>query len=140
MKSFESELNALTETRHRNIVKLFGFCSNPERRISFLVYEFIERGIITLLSDLLLPSSSLIPTETNQKLKDILEQRIGAPGNDVQKEIMYITKVGISCLRGDPSTRPTMQEVSVELSFSAKSRPSLAKPFETITLADLLIV
>ncbi|XP_026431034.1 MDIS1-interacting receptor like kinase 2-like isoform X2 [Papaver somniferum] len=262
MKSFESEVNALTETRHRNIVKLFGFCSNPERRISFLVYEFIDRGslksvlsdgeqaaefdwikrirfitgtanalaymhhdcvpalvhrdltsnnvlldseygarvsdfgtarmlkpdssnwtslagtfgyiapelaytmkvtekcdvysfgvlifevligrhpaeVITLLSDLLLPSSSSSPLETDIKLRDILDQRIGAPGNGVQKEIMYIAKVGISCLRSDPSTRPTMQEVSVELSLSAKSRPSLAKPFETITLGDIRIL
>ncbi|XP_026397493.1 MDIS1-interacting receptor like kinase 2-like [Papaver somniferum] len=261
MKSFESEVNALTETRHRNIVKLFGFCSNPERRISFLVYEFMERGslktvlsdgeravkfdwtkrirfingtanahaymhhdcvpalvhrdltsnvlldseygarvsdfgtarmlkpdssnwtslagtfgyiapelaytmkvtekcdvysfgvlifevlmgrhpseVITLLSDLLLPSSSLIPTETDQKLRDILDQRIEAPGNGLQKEIMYIAKVGISCLRGDPNTRPTMQEISVELSLSAKSRPSLAKPLETITLGDVPIL
>ncbi|KAI3862953.1 hypothetical protein MKX03_005336 [Papaver bracteatum] len=261
LKTFESEVNALTETRHRNIVKLFGFCSNPERGISFLVYEFMERAslktvlsdgkravefdwikrirfingtanalaymhhdcvpalvhrdltsnnvlldseyvarvsdfgtarmlkpdssnwtslagtfgyiapelaytmkvtekcdvysygvlifevlmgrhpskVITLLSDSLLPSSSLIPSETDQKLRDILDQRIGAPGNGVQKEIMYITKFGISCLRGDPSTRTTMQEVSVELSLSAKSRPSLAKSFETITLGDLLI-
>ncbi|XP_026438680.1 MDIS1-interacting receptor like kinase 2-like [Papaver somniferum] len=44
MKSFKSEVNALTEIRHRNIVKLFGFCCNPERRILFLEYEFIERG------------------------------------------------------------------------------------------------
>ncbi|XP_026438672.1 MDIS1-interacting receptor like kinase 2-like, partial [Papaver somniferum] len=44
LKAFESEVQALTETRHRNIVKLFGYCSNLERGISFLVYEFIERG------------------------------------------------------------------------------------------------
>ncbi|KAI3880870.1 hypothetical protein MKW92_026829, partial [Papaver armeniacum] len=44
LKSFESEIRALTEIRHRNIVKLFGFCYDLERRISFLVYEFVERG------------------------------------------------------------------------------------------------
>ncbi|KAI3897510.1 hypothetical protein MKW92_032858, partial [Papaver armeniacum] len=35
---------ALTEIRHKNIVKLFGFCSSIERQISFLIYEFVERG------------------------------------------------------------------------------------------------
>ncbi|KAI3902328.1 hypothetical protein MKW92_048400 [Papaver armeniacum] len=35
LKSFESEIRALTEIRHRNIVKLFGFCYDLERRISF---------------------------------------------------------------------------------------------------------
>ncbi|XP_022777003.1 probable leucine-rich repeat receptor-like protein kinase At1g35710 [Durio zibethinus] len=42
LKAFESEIHALSEIRHRNIVKLYGFCSYPKN--SFLVYEFVERG------------------------------------------------------------------------------------------------
>ncbi|CAK9163738.1 unnamed protein product [Ilex paraguariensis] len=42
LKSFTSEIATLTEIRHRNIVKLYGFCSHG--RHSFLVYEFMERG------------------------------------------------------------------------------------------------
>ncbi|KAK8991611.1 hypothetical protein V6N11_062616 [Hibiscus sabdariffa] len=41
-KAFYSEIQALTEIRHRNILKLHGFCSHP--RHSFLVYEFLEGG------------------------------------------------------------------------------------------------
>ncbi|RWR97656.1 MDIS1-interacting receptor like kinase 2-like protein [Cinnamomum micranthum f. kanehirae] len=41
-RSFQNEIQALTEIRHRNIVKLYGFCSHP--RCSFLVYEYMERG------------------------------------------------------------------------------------------------
>ncbi|RWR97300.1 MDIS1-interacting receptor like kinase 2-like protein [Cinnamomum micranthum f. kanehirae] len=41
-RSFNKEIQALTEIRHRNIVKLYGFCSHP--RCSFLVYEYMERG------------------------------------------------------------------------------------------------
>ncbi|KAL6971036.1 hypothetical protein U1Q18_030717 [Sarracenia purpurea var. burkii] len=37
-----AEIKALTEIRHRNIVKLYGFCSHE--RHSFLVYELVERG------------------------------------------------------------------------------------------------
>ncbi|KAL6971029.1 hypothetical protein U1Q18_030710 [Sarracenia purpurea var. burkii] len=37
-----TEIKALTEIRHRNIVKLYGFCSHE--RHSFLVYELVERG------------------------------------------------------------------------------------------------
>ncbi|KAM3731379.1 hypothetical protein ACB098_12G159200 [Castanea mollissima] len=40
MKSFTSEIHALTKIRHRNIVKFHGFCSH--QRHSFLVYEFME--------------------------------------------------------------------------------------------------
>ncbi|XP_058222211.1 MDIS1-interacting receptor like kinase 2-like [Rhododendron vialii] len=39
---FLNEVRALTEIRHRNIVKFFGFCSHA--RNSFLVYEYLERG------------------------------------------------------------------------------------------------
>ncbi|KAL2336996.1 hypothetical protein Fmac_011442 [Flemingia macrophylla] len=42
VKAFTSEIQALTEIRHRNIVKLYGFCSHS--RFSFLVYEFLENG------------------------------------------------------------------------------------------------
>lgn len=42
IKNFGNEVAALTEIRHRNIVKLFGFCSQGMH--TFLVYEFVERG------------------------------------------------------------------------------------------------
>ncbi|XP_026409468.1 MDIS1-interacting receptor like kinase 2-like [Papaver somniferum] len=41
-KSFESEVNALTNIRHRNIVKMYGFSST--KGCMFLVYEYVERG------------------------------------------------------------------------------------------------
>lgn len=41
-KSFENEIRALVEMRHRNIVSLYGFCSHA--RCMFLVYEYVERG------------------------------------------------------------------------------------------------
>ncbi|KAL6179408.1 hypothetical protein ACLB2K_050923 [Fragaria x ananassa] len=48
-KEFLNEIRALTQIRHRNIVKLYGFCLH--KRHSFLVYEYLERGsLATLLS------------------------------------------------------------------------------------------
>ncbi|KAL7171311.1 hypothetical protein ACSBR2_036043 [Camellia fascicularis] len=41
-KDFLNEVRALTKIKHRNIVKLFGYCSHA--RHSFLVYEYVERG------------------------------------------------------------------------------------------------
>ncbi|KAL7177301.1 hypothetical protein ACSBR2_030620 [Camellia fascicularis] len=41
-KSFMNEIAMLIEIRHRNIVKLYGYCSHE--RHTFLVYEFLERG------------------------------------------------------------------------------------------------
>ncbi|XP_058201267.1 MDIS1-interacting receptor like kinase 2-like [Rhododendron vialii] len=40
--SFTSEIRALTEIRHRHIIRLYGYCSHP--RHSYLVYEFLEGG------------------------------------------------------------------------------------------------
>ncbi|GMP46020.1 hypothetical protein CsSME_00014336 [Camellia sinensis var. sinensis] len=46
-KSFLNEVRALIEIRHRNIVKLFGFCSHAQH--SFLVYEYLERGSLAAI-------------------------------------------------------------------------------------------
>ncbi|RVW13651.1 MDIS1-interacting receptor like kinase 2 [Vitis vinifera] len=42
LKAFTSEIRALTEIRHRNIVKFYGYCSHA--RHSFLVYKLMEKG------------------------------------------------------------------------------------------------
>ena len=48
-KEFFNEIRALTEIRHRNIVKLHGFCSQSQH--SILIYEYFERGsLATFLS------------------------------------------------------------------------------------------
>ncbi|KAF7005461.1 hypothetical protein CFC21_020583 [Triticum aestivum] len=39
---FNREINALMQIRHRNIIKLFGYCSCSQGR--FLIYEYMERG------------------------------------------------------------------------------------------------
>ncbi|CAI9107564.1 OLC1v1006947C1 [Oldenlandia corymbosa var. corymbosa] len=41
-RSFENEIRTLTEVRHRNIIKLHGFCS--KWGTMYLVYEYIEKG------------------------------------------------------------------------------------------------
>lgn len=42
LKGFTNEIRTLTSIKHRNIVKLYGFCSKPQQ--SFLIYEFLEKG------------------------------------------------------------------------------------------------
>ncbi|KAM7465260.1 hypothetical protein LguiB_012822 [Lonicera macranthoides] len=41
-KSFKNEVEVLSNIRHKNIVKLYGFCLH--NRCMFLVYEYMERG------------------------------------------------------------------------------------------------
>nr|XP_043629256.1 MDIS1-interacting receptor like kinase 2-like [Erigeron canadensis] len=47
---FLNEIRALTRIRHRNIVKLIGYCSHAEN--SFLIYEYLEGGsLASILSN-----------------------------------------------------------------------------------------
>uniref|UniRef100_A0A2N9GXY0 non-specific serine/threonine protein kinase n=1 Tax=Fagus sylvatica TaxID=28930 RepID=A0A2N9GXY0_FAGSY len=49
-KEFLNEISALIEIRHRNIIKLYGFCSHSQH--SFFIYEYLERGsLATILSN-----------------------------------------------------------------------------------------
>ncbi|KAF4390696.1 hypothetical protein G4B88_015586 [Cannabis sativa] len=41
-QSFTNEVQTLTEIRHKNIIRLHGFCLH--RRSMFLIYEYMERG------------------------------------------------------------------------------------------------
>ncbi|KAF6153423.1 hypothetical protein GIB67_003613 [Kingdonia uniflora] len=50
-KAFLDEISALSEVRHRNIVRLYGFCSHT--RHSFIISEYLERGNLSkVLSDI----------------------------------------------------------------------------------------
>ena len=71
-KEFLNEIRALTEIRHRNIVKLYGFCSHP--RHSFLIYKYLEKG----------------------SLAEILSKEEEAKGLDWSKRLNIIKSV--SCL------------------------------------------
>ncbi|KAI7741592.1 hypothetical protein M8C21_019869, partial [Ambrosia artemisiifolia] len=41
-QAFKNEIQMLTNLRHKNIVRLYGFCSH--NKCNFLVYEYIEKG------------------------------------------------------------------------------------------------
>ncbi|XP_042486452.1 MDIS1-interacting receptor like kinase 2-like, partial [Macadamia integrifolia] len=47
IQTFRNEICALTKLQHRNIVKLYGFCSFAQH--SLLVYEYFERGSLAMV-------------------------------------------------------------------------------------------
>ncbi|CBI23746.3 unnamed protein product, partial [Vitis vinifera] len=254
LKAFKSEIHALTQIRHRNIVKLYGFSLFAEN--SFLVYEFMEKGslrsilrndeeaekldwivrlnvvkgvakalsymhhdcsppiihrdissnnvlldseyeahvsdfgtarllksdssnwtsfagtfgytapelaysmkvdyktdvysygVVTLevimgrhpgelISSLLssASSSSTSPSTADHfLLNDVIDQRPSPPVNQVAKEVEVAVKLAFACLRVNPQSRPTMQQVARALSTQW---PPLSKPFSMITLLEL---
>lgn len=255
LKCFRNEIHALTEIRHRNIVKLYGFCSQPHQ--SFLVYEFLKRGslgdilrneehagefewmqrlnavkdvanglsymhhdcwppiihrdissknilldsnCVAHISDfgtarLVKPDSSnwtsfagtygyaapelAYTMEVNEKcdvysfgvlalevimgkhpgdlisslstsssssstppsnvlgllMKNIVDQRLAAPGKQLAEEVVCVVKLAFACLRLIPQSRPTIRQVSLQLS---KQMQPLETAFHMITLGQLL--
>ncbi|KAL5709514.1 non-specific serine/threonine protein kinase [Ranunculus cassubicifolius] len=69
LKSFETEIQALTELRHRHIVKLYGFCSHV--RHSFLIYEYLEKGSLAKLLRISEEASSLDWIKRIKIIKDV---------------------------------------------------------------------
>ncbi|KAJ6903908.1 MDIS1-interacting receptor like kinase 2-like [Populus alba x Populus x berolinensis] len=233
LKAFRSEIDVLMGIRHRNIVKLYGFCSHGKH--SFLVYEFVERGSLrkpmlyptymhhdcsppiihrdissnNVLLDseyeprvsdfgttrLLMPdssnwtsfagtfgytapelaytmkvdekcdvysygvltlevmmgkhpwnfipslmfsasTSSSSPTGHNTLLKDVLDQRLPSPENELADGVAHVAKLAFACLQTDPHYRPTMQQVSTELTTRW---PPLPKLFSTMEMEDILV-
>ncbi|XP_061953062.1 MDIS1-interacting receptor like kinase 2-like [Populus nigra] len=255
LKAFRSEIDVLMGIRHRNIVKLYGFCSHAKH--SFLVYEFVERGslrkvlndeeqavkmdwdkrmnlikgvanalsymhhdcsppiihrdissnnvlldseyeahvsdfgtarllmpdssnwtsfagtfgytapelaytmkvdencdvfsfgVLTLevmmgkhpgdfISSLMLSAStsSSSPTGHNTIMKDVLDQRLPPPENELADGVAHVAKLAFACLQTDPHYRPTMRHVSTELTTRW---PPLPKLFSAMELEDILV-
>ncbi|KAJ8537940.1 hypothetical protein K7X08_014480 [Anisodus acutangulus] len=68
-------------------------------------------------------------------LKDIIDQRLQAPGKQETEELIKITKLAFACLRQSPQARPTMKQVCASL--SKENLPSEGL-FSTLTLGQLL--
>jgi len=68
-------------------------------------------------------------------LKDILDNRIPPPENPVIEEVVSIARLAFACLNTNPQCRPSMQQVTSELS---KKRPSMQSTFQMVTLRQLL--
>eukprot|EP00258_Populus_trichocarpa_P016306 XP_006374675.2 MDIS1-interacting receptor like kinase 2 [Populus trichocarpa] len=255
LKAFRSEIDVLMGIRHRNIVKLYGFCSHAKH--SFLVYEFVERGSLRkVLNDeeqagkmdwdkrmnlikgvanalsymhhdcsppiihrdissnnvlldseyeahvsdfgtarLLMPdssnwtsfagtfgytapelaytmkvdekcdvysfgvltlevmmgkhpgdfisslmvsasTSSSSPIGHNTVLKDVLDQRLPPPENELADGVAHVAKLAFACLQTDPHYQPTMRQVSTELTTRW---PPLPKLFSTMELEDIMV-
>ncbi|CAN1122939.1 Probable leucine-rich repeat receptor-like protein kinase At1g35710 [Linum perenne] len=77
-------------------------------------------------------------TSVSTLLKDLLDDRISSPsdGSEVVKEVVAITRLALACVHVEPSSRPTMQQVTMELVPFVM--PPLTHPFSQVTLEELL--
>ncbi|KEH21562.1 receptor-like kinase [Medicago truncatula] len=102
------------------------------------VYSF---GVVTLETlvgrhpgDLL---SSLQSTSTRSvKLRQVLDQRLPLPNNDIViRDIIHVSLVAFACLNGNPRSRPTMKRVSQ--SFVTELTP-FSIPLSEISVEQLM--
>jgi hypothetical protein len=81
-------------------------------------------------------TSSSSPSGHNTILKDVLDQRLPPPENELADGVAHVAKLAFACLQTDPHYRPTMRQVSKELTTRW---PLLPKLFSTMELEDILV-
>ena len=81
-------------------------------------------------------SSSSSPIGRHTLLKDVLDRRLPPPENEHADGVALVAKLAFACLQTDPHYRPTMKQVSTELTTRW---PPLPKLFSTMELEDILV-
>ncbi|BBH10146.1 Concanavalin A-like lectin protein kinase family protein [Prunus dulcis] len=89
-----------------------------------------------LLESQLSESSKSMEDNAELLLKDVLDQRLEAPSNELAKAVVLVMSLALGCIRTRPGSRPTMLYVAQKL--SAHSLPSLPEPFGMLTLNKLM--
>ena len=90
-----------------------------------------------LILSLSTSTTSTTSTIHNMPLNDVLDQRLPIPTNQVASDLLHIAKIAIACLHTCAQSRPTMQQVSQEISTQ---KAHLAKPLHMITLGEVVTV
>ncbi|KAK4275591.1 hypothetical protein QN277_018646 [Acacia crassicarpa] len=69
-------------------------------------------------------------------LKEILDPRLYTLRKPVPREVILVAKIAFSCLNENPQSRPTMEQVSIELVRTPESH--LLDQFYTLTIGQLM--
>ncbi|KAK1592109.1 hypothetical protein Q3G72_019622 [Acer saccharum] len=122
------ELKILQKVNHGNLVRLEGFCIDPEDANCYLIYEYIENG--SLHSWLHENKNGKLNWKTSvdgilggseeRKVKRMREWMDGVLLQDScsMESVMSVMSIAIACLHKDPSKRPSMVDIVYALSKS----------------------
>jgi serine/threonine protein kinase len=73
--------------------------------------------------------------EDDLLLKDILDQRLEPPTEQLAEEVVFIVRIALACTRVNPESRPSMRSVAQEI--SAHTQAYLSEAFRLITISKL---
>ena len=81
-----------------------------------------------------LSSPTTLATAYGVLLKELLDQRLKLPSDQVAEKVITAVKLAFACLHLSPQSRPSMKQVSVELT---KQMPALQSSLNVITVGQL---
>ena len=79
-------------------------------------------------------SSSVRAVVDSLLLKDVIDQRLPPPIDQMSEKVVFAVKLAFACQHVNPQCRPNMRQVSQVLSIK---KPPLQKPFPIIMLREL---
>lgn len=85
-----------------------------------------------------LQSSNVNSTFLDDKillLKDILDERLSPPTDNVNEQVVLVLNVALACTNAHPDSRPSMRTVAQEL--SANIQPYETEPLNEIRIDEL---
>ncbi|XP_008350270.3 MDIS1-interacting receptor like kinase 2-like [Malus domestica] len=89
-----------------------------------------------MLESLLLESSRLSLDNVGLLLKDVLDQRLELPTDELAKAVVLVMSLALACTRAHPRSRPPMSFVAKKL--SAQTLPCLPEPFGILSISTLM--
>ncbi|OMO63475.1 hypothetical protein COLO4_32425 [Corchorus olitorius] len=118
IKEFASEVKIISRLRHKNLVKLIGWCHEKGELI--LVYEFMANG--SLDSHLFKESqASLIAWVWDlygkESIVEAADKKLRMEFDS--KEMECLLMVGLWCVHPDPNLRPSIRQIIQVLNFEA---------------------
>ncbi|KAM2511547.1 hypothetical protein PS1_035918 [Malus domestica] len=89
-----------------------------------------------MLESQLLESSRLSQDNVGLLLKDVLDQRLEPPTDELAKAVVLVMSLALACTRAHPRSRPPMSFVAQKL--SAQTLPCLPEPFAILSISKLM--
>ncbi|KAM1383324.1 hypothetical protein FF2_035324 [Malus domestica] len=89
-----------------------------------------------MLESQLLESSRLSQDNVGLLLKNVLDQRLESPTDELAKVVVLVMSLAFACTRAHPISRPPMSFVVQKL--SAQALPCLPKPFGILSISKLM--